>query len=837
MNSLVDIWSNLNRWWLHLLRKVLHWWVRARFVPEQLDDLQIDDSKPVIYILETHALSSLLILEHLCRRQGLPQPLADLHFGRQKFNRRYGALQRFRGLFVRRKVVRRSSLILRELLTQQEDLSNTELQIVPVTVFVGRAPDEEVSLTKILFSENWTVAGRLRRMLSLFINGRSTLVQFGQPLLFSELQKPNPDGAVALRKANRILRTHFRRVRTAAIGPDRSHRRTLIDSIIKKDNVQQAITAHASKQSIHKTQAEAQARECAAEIAANYSYTMIRASEILLSWFWHRIYRGLDIFHFKQFRSNAPGHAVIYVPCHRSHIDYLLLSFILFRRGFVPPHVAAGINLNLPILGSFLRRGGAFFLRRSFRNQALYAAVFHEYLSTLLTRGVHIEYFVEGTRSRTGRLLQPRAGMLSMTVKSYLQGRRKPLMFQPIYVGYEALVEGNSYQNELKGEHKRKESWRDLIVSVINILRRNYGRVAVSFAQPIMLDDLLEEHHSDWENVTAETYSKPAWINPVVDDLAERIMVNINRAAHVNPVNLLATCLLNTPQRALDEQDLLQLLTLYIELLPTLPYADEVTITTLEPSAIIEYGKELGIVQRREHSLGNIIQLVPRQTVLLTYFRNNIAHLLALPSLLASCFLHTASVPRERLIEICRSIYPLLRNELFLPWSDTALDDIIDTHLGLFEQLQLLKESDDETSFVRATGGSDEAYLLRLIAGGLLQTLERIYITVAVLEKNGSGKLDRIALEKLCQQSAERLSILYHYEAPEFSDRSLFKQLIEQMLSLELISRDDQNRFVFDQPLQDFNVDAKLILSKEMRHSILQLAPRAELPPVTDKSD
>ncbi len=829
LNANLVTWRQPWLWWLHLLRKVMHLWVKTTVLPQPLSDLHIDPNVPVCYVLENHALSSLLILEQVCRQQQLPSPLQPLQLNGHQLPRSHGALSRFRGVLIRRKELRRSSRILTALITGGMVAADQDVQIVPVTVLVGRAPDQEVSLTKVLFSENWDVGGRIRRFFSLIINGRATMLQFAEPILLSELRSEGLDDQRILRKLTRILRGHFRNTRAAAIGPDRSHRRTLIDSIIARDVVQQAIATAAQKRDVSLEQAEQEALDYAHEIAANYSYTMIRASELMLRWFWNRIYRGIEVHHFRQFQDIASSHEIIYVPCHRSHIDYLLLSFILYERGFVPPHIAAGINLNLPILGSLLRRGGAFFLRRSFRNQALYTTVFNEYVSTLLAKGVHIEYFIEGTRSRTGRLLPPKLGMLAMTIRAYLQNPERPVMFQPVHIGYEALVEGKSYDHELRGAGKRKESWRDLIVGVISILRRNYGQASVSFGEPILLTSMLEKHHEDWDEEPLEQQLKQSWLNPVIDDTAWNIMVNINAATHVNPVNLLAICLLASRQNALDEQDLRQLLAVYQRLLPQLPYGDRVSMTGKSPDEIIAYGIDLGIIGRREHSLGNIIEVQQSQRVLISYFRNNLAHLIAVPSLIASCFLHTQKVSSARLHQICRLVYPLLRRELFLPWPEAQLEKIINHHLLIFQRLGLLRKIQHEQLFQRASGGSKEAWLLRLIAHGLLQTLERIYITFAVLGKNGSGKLNRVELEKLCQQSAERLSILHQFEAPEFYDRTLFKQLIDQMLEMGLLQRDADNRFIFGDQLDQLNTDAKLILSKEIRHSILQLAPNKQL--------
>ncbi len=139
-------------------------------------------------------------------------------------------------------------------------------------------------------------------------------------------------------------------------------------------------------------------------------------------------------------------------------MDYLLLSYAIYQRGYAVPHIAAGINLNLPIVGRLLRKGGAFFIRRSLRGSALYTIVFMKYLAAMMARGHSIEYFIEGGRSRTGRLLSPMTGMLSMTVRSYLREPRRPLVFVPVYFGYERILEGPTYIGELSGKPKEKES-------------------------------------------------------------------------------------------------------------------------------------------------------------------------------------------------------------------------------------------------------------------------------------------------------------------------------------------------------------------------------------------
>ncbi len=112
------------------------------------------------------------------------------------------------------------------------------------------------------------------------------------------------------------------------------------------------------------------ARTYAYEIAANYSHPFVVFMSGVLGRLWNRLYDGVELVNFSSLQSVDEGSEIVYVPCHRSHMDYLLMSYVVYHKGFAVPHIAAGINLNMPVIGSFLRRGGAFFLRRSFGGNA-----------------------------------------------------------------------------------------------------------------------------------------------------------------------------------------------------------------------------------------------------------------------------------------------------------------------------------------------------------------------------------------------------------------------------------------------------------------------------------
>jgi glycerol-3-phosphate O-acyltransferase len=820
----ISLFARLKLAWFKLLRAILHLWVRATTLPQPFADLELDREKPFCYVIDSYELTTLLILDKVCEEQGLPRPLHPLRLDSGNEPRSYLALRRKKGLIIRRTEVRSHSETLRRLVESVCEEREEDIQLLPVTVLIGRAPDKETGLAKIFFSESWEIGGRFWRFINSLVNGRHTMVQFSTPLSLRTLADEGLGTARSVRKAARVLRVHFQRVRSAAIGPDLSHRRTVIDELLLSPSVRTAITDQARRDKTTEHKAWKQARKYAFEIAANYSYAFVRVASFALTWFWNRIYDGVELTHFRGFQKLAPDYEIIYVPCHRSHIDYLLVSYFVYHNGLVPPHIAAGVNLNLPVLGHFLRMGGGFFLRRSFRSQQLYSAVFYEYLARILSSGTSIEYFIEGTRSRTGRLLQPKGGMLSMTVRSYLRAPTRPIMFQPIYVGYEKLVEGSSYTAELSGQKKKSESLGDLF-KVFGILKQRYGKVHVSFAEPVMLDDLLDEMAPGWRE-SAGGDERPGWLVPLVEQLGQRIMTGINEATHVNAVNLLAAALLTTRKLAMDRDELCAQLSLYLDLLSDCRYSERVTHTEKSPDEIIAYGAELGVVEVRAHPLGDVIAVTAGQSVLLAYFRNNVSHLLAVPSLVASCFLNARTVRAERIQSIGRSIFPFLKAELFLPWDEEGFGRAIDKQIDWLVERGLLQRREDSDRLRRPAGGTSAELQLKIMAHGLLQTFERYYITMAVLAKNGSGTLSRAELEQLCFLTAQRISQLHEIAAPEFSDRNLFRQFIALLRDQNVLRTNAEDKLDFDETIDRVGEDATFILSHEIRHGIFRVAPQ-----------
>ncbi|CBL46435.1 Glycerol-3-phosphate acyltransferase [gamma proteobacterium HdN1] len=804
---------------LWIVKSILFLFVRTSVKPSDIDSLNLDRQKPICFVLRDKSLSDLLVLDAVCRENDLPRPTRKLEAGAISSPRSVIYLTEKHDSLGRKQKPKQSDLLNRLVQAGSEN-QELDVQFVPVSIFWGRAPDNEDSLFKLLFADTWAVPGMFRKLFLILIQGRRTLVYFNEPVMLREVLNENLGEARTVKKISRILRVHFRRLREAVIGPDLSHRRTIMNNVLRRPAVLRAIDEEVASSNKSIKKVTASARAYADEIAADYSDSMIRAFATVLSWLWNKLYDGVNIHNLDRLAKVAKENEIIYVPCHRSHIDYLLLSYALYNNNLVPPHIAAGINLNLPVLGTILRGGGAFFLRRSFKGNKLYATVFNEYVSTVFERGFSMEYFIEGGRSRTGRLLHPRPGMLAMTLRSFMNSQRRPFVFVPVYFGYERIVEGGTYVNELYGKAKKKESLWD-IFRTLRRIKSSFGKVHVNFGEAIPLAQLLDHAEPQWRNAEYDDETTPPWTHEFVDNLGERIMTHINNSAVVNPVNLISLALLATPKHAMDDNELASQLDLYLTLLREIPYSNSVIIPEIQGRDIIAYCERLEIIYRAKHPFGDIITLNEEKAVTLTYFRNNIIHLFVLPSLIACLITNNRHLPKQELLTLCQQVFPFMKSELFIHWDSDQLDGVISQYIKLMTKTGLLVQRGKElwTPEPRTA----QYVSLSVLADTLKQTLERFYIVLEILQHIGSGKVNRQQMENLCHLMAQRMAMLHEFRTPEFSDKSLFKNFLQNLLDSNLLHLDEEGLILLDEQLSTSDWHSDRILSMEIRIAIQQV--------------
>jgi glycerol-3-phosphate O-acyltransferase len=796
--------------------RILMPWVRFNLRPQDVAQQLGAVDLQVCYVIERDSALDEAVLQRACARAKLPRPGKQLMAGGRKLGDSLLPLARKVGVW-RTRLDRRTPALLQQLLEETRRDPAFDVLLVPVSVYFGRSPQRESgSWLRLMLSEDWALASRIRRLLAVMLNGRNTLVEFGNGVPLRSLLSNDASINLASRRISRHLRAQLAASRAAYIGPDLSHRRTLMTQVLRTRAVRTLVAQQTRERGIPRRKALEEAQAIFEEIAADYSPAFVQLMERVLKRLWTRIFDGVDVLHGKALAEVAAGNELVYVPCHRSTMDDLLMPYAIYTQGFAIPHIAAGVNLDLPVVGPLLRKGGAFFMRRSFRGSALYTAVFMNYLGAMMARGHPLQYFIEGGRSRTGRLLSPKTGMLSMTLRSYVRQPVRPVVFVPVYLGYERIIEVDSYFSELSGKAKEKETLWGFVRS-LKRLRENFGRVHVNIGEPIHLTPLLDATQPGWRDRMGQD-GRGATVSGAVDALASRIMRNINSAAAMTPVNLLALVLLATPRQVMREADLLRQLAFMQRLLALAPYSSRMTMTALSPVEIVKAGEKLDMLQRRPDGT---IGLGAKHAGSMAYYRNNVLHLLAMPSLLACCFLTNETRSSADLQRLAWRIYPYIASELFLRWDESEVEQVVALQLAALQQTGVLVSAADE--WRAAPPATPEAVQLSLLAQPTLQTIERYYLAIALLRQAGSGVLTQPELEKRCQQMAERMLTLYGFYSPEFHDKSLFEGFLGLLRRRGVLRTDGDSRLVFDEVLDRVSDDAQMVLSEQLRHSILQV--------------
>lgn len=820
----------------------------------ELPNLKTEDDTLTFYILQEYSRSNSVLIDLQTREHQFPPALKSVQDERYQINENAAII------FLHHPKAKDSeaSPRLARLIDACIQYPALNIRLVPVTILWGRAPEKEDSLFKLLMADNWEDPTIIKQLFNIGVMGRDTFVQFHQPQSLQhiirqtqgqveQLNEPLTSPAesqslttatpttslVSVADSNRELtqrvqkqlRVYLDKQRAIMLGPDLSDKRNLVDKLIYSPAIKHACEREANEKGITIREARQSARGYANEMVNDYSYPIIRVFDRFLTWLWTQLYDGVEVHHFEQVRQLATDYELIYVPCHRSHVDYLLLSYVIYKRGLSIPYVAAGNNLDVPVIGPLLRGAVAFYIRRSFKGNALYTAVLREYLHTLITRNTPIEYFIEGGRSRTGRLLPPKTGMLAMTVHSQLRRSNKPVVFIPTYIGYERIMEGGTYIGELKGKPKESESLIGLL-KVTKKIERIFGHVHLSFGTPLFLSDFMTKFDVAAESLPAERTDTPMddKTSAMIVNLSVKIMQHINKAAVVNPVSLLSLVLLSAPKAALDEDSCREQIALYQRIATQLPYADDTIVTDMPPQAIIDYGIRLKLIERTPHILGDIIQVAGKQSALLSYFRNNILHVFILLSFLAALVARNGRIERARLNDIVAQLYPFLQSELFLYHSARTLAETVNKKIDNLIEQGLIVDLGNDMLSVPAINSEHYQQLL-VLATPIEQSLERYFMTLALLAQQGSGNLTAEQVVDLCHLLGQRLSVLYSDDIPDFFDPALFKSFVDALIRLDYLQQDsDTGLLTFDDRIKNIAHHARFVLSPEVMQLLQNVA-------------
>ena len=781
-----------------LMTYPVRWLVSVKSIPANpYTELGIDAEKPIVYLLQTESFTDLVALTLSTKQMGLPAPQERIDIVGKSRSRVY-FLNRPQTLFTRK--VKKTSIEdkFTEMFHLHRENPELDLQVVPVFITWGRAaqaksdssekPSGFAQLLADRASPSW-----LRKLFIVLFLGRDNFVSYSKAVSTKQMASLHGSDESIAHKLVRVAATHFQRKRQTLTGPTLLERQALRNSLLGADNVKLAMVEEMRQKGISSEQAKKRVIEYVDEIAADYREGLIRIGDRLLSRIWNKIYNGINVQHAHRIRELAQnGHEIIYVPCHRSHMDYLLLTYVIYHEGLVTPHIAAGINLNFWPVGKIFRRGGAFFLRRSFAGNKLYTAVFREYLELLFNKGYSVKYYPEGGRSRTGRLLPPKTGMLAMTLQAVAKGINRPVSIVPVYLGYEHVMEVKSYQKELKGRNKKKESPAQVFSAIRKL--KNYGHGYVNFGEPLQLNHFLDEHVEDWrEHNKHESDKKPKWLTPAVNKLADKVMTRINQAAALNGTALVSLCLLSSKTQIMSEAELKQALNDYIDVFKAVPFSADFTMPSEDVDELVSTTLALKRFVQSEDGFGRMVSTKPDNAVLLTYYRNNIIHLFAIPSLIAAWVLVHKQVERAGILAVVAQLYPLLQREFFMHFSpETALehaDNLIDQMITSGMLIQ------QDEHLAAADASSPHFYSVWLLGRMMQETWQRYAVVLHVLENKQT--IGRSQLEKQSCVIAERMSSLYGMSSPEFYDKNVLSTFVNALREHHLLKSQEDGSLAF----------------------------------------
>uniref|UniRef100_A0A1B6DEY3 Phospholipid/glycerol acyltransferase domain-containing protein n=1 Tax=Clastoptera arizonana TaxID=38151 RepID=A0A1B6DEY3_9HEMI len=267
-----------------------------------------------------------------------------------------------------------------------------------------------------------------------------------------------------------------------------------------EDSAKELFESESTDNSIYYTMLKKQ-RERAAKILttlrSTFSFFILRLASYTMTKVFKRFFSSVIVNpnHIKMLRkADASNLPLIFLPLHRSHIDYIMLTYILCNNDIKSPLVAAGENLRIPVFGWLLRGLGAFFIKRRVipkkGEDILYKSVLQTYMVHCLGAGYNFEFYIEGGRTRSGKPCMPKSGLLSIIIDAYMEGTIDDALIIPVSINYERLVEGN-FVREQMGDPKPIETFGSAISAIWKALISHYGMMRVDFSQPFSLSEMV----------------------------------------------------------------------------------------------------------------------------------------------------------------------------------------------------------------------------------------------------------------------------------------------------------------------------------------------------------
>jgi len=649
-----------------------------------------------------------------------------------------------------------------------------EVYIVPLAPFRGHSfRRRDKGLSAVVYNAH-EVVSEGRKLLTYWVFRRDLFLTVGTEVGLGEfVQRYAHDGEDRLvKRLTRAIQIFLYREERVVMGPAIMSRPKIKSILFADEGTRRFLADYAAAHNVPEAKIRKRAEKVFDEMAAEYNGTLFAIVSWIFIKVWQRMFQGLETIGFETVIEKAKHHPIVMVPCHRSHLDYLILSY-LFHLNFVsPPHIAAGVNLSFGPMGRILRASGAYFIRRSFGDDEVYKHVFSRYLQFLIREGYTQEFFIEGGRSRTGKIMTPKLGMLAAIVSAYAAGMRRDLYLVPVSIHYGRIVEEESYQAELAGAEKEPESMSGLMRAAGRFLKQKYGSVYVSFAEPISLADELGDRKQRFHDKAGDPEVEEER-RRFIQRLGFRILRDVNGVAVAGATSVSATVLLAATHWGFRYRDFrvrtdaLYRLIIFLGVRPTASLVRNAG-TFRESMGFLSSNGLIEVLPRGREEV-----LVVRQgrRVALDFYKNNLIHAFLVPSLVVTCL--REGVALGQLVDRVWWWLDLFRYEFPLP-SKAELGQQMDRLFGYLEETgalvdgELVETSPLAAALMNVLQNFREAYyvvaltcLHRLGADGLthkalLEETRKYYKTCLLLgevtKSEGAGDVTlRNALSRLAE--------------------------------------------------------------------------------------
>jgi glycerol-3-phosphate O-acyltransferase len=633
------------------------------------------------------------------------------------------------------------------LLEIQKEMDQPILIVPQLIIYQRTAEKEHPGLTSIFFGFKDN-PGVVRKAMLFFRHQRRAILDFGQPLNLKTYLDSQPSGRAVPDMATEVRRILIESIdsqKRVILGPIMKSRQQHKEIVLMDRRINEKIENAAAGNKKKLRQVRKSAGGFFDEIAADYNSTYIEAFQLGLSLLWKKMFEGIEVdkASLAIVREWARRGPLIFVPSHKSHVDYLVLNYVLLDHYMHIPRIAAGRNLAFWPMGYIFRKTGAFFIRRSFR-QSLYVEVFNRYIKVLLEEGHPIEFFIEGGRSRNGKLVLPKTGFLSILLQAHAEGACKDLIFVPASIAYDRILEEKAYIKEIEGGTKEKESLKQ-IIGARKFLKRRYGKIYLRFNEPFSLNEYLEK-----------TKVSPRLVER---KLAFHLVESINSVTPVTPLSLIATAILGYHRRGFLYEELADTSNTLLRFLrklsaPIVSSLDDLPSAVQETLTLLINWKVVDPLEGEDGNEERFYFVEDDKKIELEYYKNCIIHYFLHHALVAASLLSgTEEVQtRDSVFTDYEFMSDLFRNE-FIFNEEKDVHATIGTVINDFLTAGYLLESPEDGGFKVTRHGFDE---LPIWANLIKTFLESYWIAVKSMTQQKNMGLRKEELLKKMDYLARR---------------------------------------------------------------------------------